>query len=444
MNRQDAKADDNFFLGALAVNLASWRLAFSMAKSKLGIYIIGLGSLDAVNWFAKAQPRIAVSMDHNSEKWREIKRVSPNTFIVGRYYLDDGEQKFDDPERDAEKFLGRMKSDAEKMRGIYSAWMGYNESVVQTSAEAERLSQFHVRWGDLMRAEGLKSCAYSFATGNPKLNLWPSLADGLRHCDYLSLHEYAAPTMNAGQGWLCLRYHKVIESLPADARRPVIITECGIDGEVVGRGQEGWRKFTDEAGYLRSLQWYDAEIRKGDDVLGAAIFAADAWGKNGSFGIANANLIRDYIGQGADDGRQTIDKAIALVKQFEGLYEKPYRDVNGAWIIGYGHTIGPDEHFIRITREEAVGLLCNDMTRYADAVTRNVRVPLNNNQYCALVSFCYNVGIGAFRSSELLIKLNKGDCAGAADELLRWKYAKGKVLPGLVRRRQAERALFLK
>ncbi len=421
-----------------------------MAKSKLGIYIIGLGSLDAVNWFAKARPRIAVSMDHNSDKWREIKRVSPNTFVVGRYYLDDGEQRFDHPENDAEDLFRRMRPDAEKMRALYDAWMGYNESVVKTPEEAQRLSRFYARWGDLMRAGNLKSCAYSFAAGNPQFDLWPYLAGGLRHCYYLSLHEYSAPTMDAGQGWLCLRYRDAIRALPVDARKPVAITECGVTED----GQNGWRKFLNEASFLETLKWYDAEIQKDDAVIGAAIFAADAWGKDGSFGIANANLIRDYIGQvadpatpsgGTDDRRHAsrTDKAIAFIKQFERFLATPRRDVNGAWIIGYGHTIGPDEHFTEITRTEADGLLCNDITRYADAVTRNVRVPLNDNQYCALVSFCYNVGITAFKTSELLVKLNQGNYSGAADELLRWRYAKGNVLPGLIRRRKAERALFL-
>ena len=73
-------------------------------KSKLGIYIISLGSFDALNYFKRAQPRIAVSMDHNLDAWKEIKKVSPTTFVIGRHYLDDDAQLFeDDPEGRAER-----------------------------------------------------------------------------------------------------------------------------------------------------------------------------------------------------------------------------------------------------------------------------------------------------------------------------------------------------
>lgn len=283
-------------------------------KSKLGVYLITLGAMDVVDYFSYAQPRIAVSMDHNPDAWRAIKQSSPNTFVIGRYYVDDPEQLYeDDPEGRAEKFFGLMRPHAEKMRGLYNAWMSYNEIDLGTddgSAErARRYARFHVRWGDLMKAAGLVSCAYSFATGTPakgdprkdnslEPNLWTYLAEGLRHCDLLSLHEYSSPKMQDAQGWLCLRYRSVWNLLPADARRQIVITECGIDGGPIGRAQEGWSKFTTEAGYLASLQWYDSELQKDDYVIGATIFAADPWGIDGSFGIGQLKQIRDYMAQG--------------------------------------------------------------------------------------------------------------------------------------------------
>ncbi|MBI5029830.1 MAG: hypothetical protein HZB51_04835 [Chloroflexi bacterium] len=271
-------------------------------KSKLGVYIITFGGFDAVDYFKRAQPRIALSMDHNADMWRQLKQVSPNTFVIGRHYVDDGEQIFiDNPESRAEQFFQRMKPDAEKMRGIYDAWMGYNESVVQSNEAAQALSRFHVRWGDLMRDAKLVSCAYSFATGNPELEYWPALAEGLRHCDLLSLHEYSARTMEQNSSWLCLRYRRAIDALPPDARKQVVITETGIDGGVLpdpNDAQQGWTFYTDEAGYVATLSWYDKEMQKDDYVIGAAIFATSPWGKRGSFGIANANQIRDYMAQG--------------------------------------------------------------------------------------------------------------------------------------------------
>lgn len=272
-------------------------------KSKLGIYLINLGGIDVVEYVARAQPRVAVSMEHNLETWRAIKQASPNTFVIGRYYVDDADQKYeDDPEGLAERFFSLMRPDAEKMREVYDAWMSYNEIGLGKDdgarERARRYSRFHVRWGDLMRQTGFISCAYSFATGNPELDLWPYLTEGLCHCDLLSLHEYSACTMEQDQGWLCLRYRRAIATLAPEARRPVVITECGIDGGLIGQAQSGWSKFTSEAGYLDSLKWYDVELQKDDYVIGAAIFAMNGWGIDGSFGMEDCPLIRDYIAQG--------------------------------------------------------------------------------------------------------------------------------------------------
>lgn len=287
-------------------------------KSKLGIYVISLASVDILDYVRHAMPRVILSMDHSPEKWQQVKSISPNTFIIGRYYLDDSEQSYlDNPELHAQAFFDRMLPTANQMRGIYDAWMGYNEPVIHSDDEARKLSRFYVRWGDLMRQNGLTSAAYSFSTGNPAAgfpkpdgngtepNYWPLLADGLRHCDLLSLHEYSAPSMPNMEPYLCLRYRQAVASLPADAQRPVVITECGIDGGVLGpaTAQQGWKKFTNEEGYLtNSLEWYDNNMQEDSYVIGATIFAASPWpdyGPNaGSFDISHADKIRDYIGQG--------------------------------------------------------------------------------------------------------------------------------------------------
>ena len=177
-------------------------------KSKLGLYYISLGGVDVVNYVAQAKPRIVVSMEHKADIWREAKKASPNTFIIGRYYVDDADQHFeDDPEGRAEQFFNLMRPHAEEMRGLYDGWMSYNEIDLGKEApdaveKAKKLARFHIRWGDLMKAAGLKSAAYSFATGNPELFLWEHLAEGLRHCDLLSLHEYSAPTMDNVATWI--------------------------------------------------------------------------------------------------------------------------------------------------------------------------------------------------------------------------------------------------
>ena len=144
---------------------------------------------------------------------------------------------------------------------------------------------------------------------------------------------------------------------------------------------------------------------------------------------------------------QTSEKGIALIKQFEGCKLTAYQDSVGVWTIGYGWTQPVDGKPIRagmtIKQETAERLLKTGLVSYESDVSRLVKVSLNQGQFDALVSFTYNLGARSLSTSTLLRKLNAGDYAGAADEFLRWNKAGGKVLNGLTRRREAERALFL-
>ncbi|HDC4459143.1 TPA: lysozyme [Enterobacter asburiae] len=144
---------------------------------------------------------------------------------------------------------------------------------------------------------------------------------------------------------------------------------------------------------------------------------------------------------------QTSDKGIALIKQFEGCKLTAYQDSVGVWTIGYGWTKPVDGKPIRagmtIKQETAERLLKTGLVSYESDVSRLVKVGLTQGQFDALVSFTYNLGARSLSTSTLLRKLNSGDYAGAADEFLRWNKAGGKVLNGLARRREAERALFL-
>ncbi|WP_431608531.1 lysozyme [Enterobacter hormaechei] len=144
---------------------------------------------------------------------------------------------------------------------------------------------------------------------------------------------------------------------------------------------------------------------------------------------------------------QTSDKGIALIKEFEGCKLTAYQDSVGVWTIGYGWTQLVDGKTIRagmaIKQETAERLLKTGLVNYESDVSRLVKVGLTQGQFDALVSFTYNLGARSLSTSTLLRKLNAGDYAGAADEFLRWNKAGGKVLNGLTRRREAERALFL-
>jgi lysozyme len=120
----------------------------------------------------------------------------------------------------------------------------------------------------------------------------------------------------------------------------------------------------------------------------------------------------------------------------------PYPDADG-FSIGYGHFMGSTPTMGSITQTEAVQLLAQDTAIAAQAVNDNVQVALTQNQYDALVDFAYNTGVGAFKSSTLLRKLNAGDYSGAAAEFKRWIYSRGVMLNALIKRRQKETALFL-
>lgn len=136
-------------------------------------------------------------------------------------------------------------------------------------------------------------------------------------------------------------------------------------------------------------------------------------------------------------------KGINLIKNFEGCRLTAYKCPANILTIGYGHT-GSDVHTgQKITQEEAEKLLRQDLIIHCNNVSKLVKVPLNQNQFDALVSFEYNVGYGAFMNSTLLKLLNQKKYKEASEQFGRWKFAGGKVLAGLVKRREAEKQLFL-
>ncbi len=143
---------------------------------------------------------------------------------------------------------------------------------------------------------------------------------------------------------------------------------------------------------------------------------------------------------------QTNQAGLDLIKMFEGLRLEAYVDAVGIWTIGYGHTKGVRAGMV-ITEEKAEQFLREDLADAEGAVSRLVKVPVNGNEFSALASLVFNIGSGNFQRSTVLRRLNAEDRVGAADAIEWWN--KGRVngvltvLPGLVRRRAAEKALFL-
>ena len=138
------------------------------------------------------------------------------------------------------------------------------------------------------------------------------------------------------------------------------------------------------------------------------------------------------------------EAGLSLIKSFEGCVLTAYLDAVGIWTVGYGHT-GPSVHRgLTITQKLAEDILAQDVRRFELGVLNNVKVNLNQNEFDALVSFSFNVGVNALKNSTLLRLLNDGaDRSIVAAEFLRWNKGGDKVLEGLTRRRQAEKALFL-
>ena len=134
-------------------------------------------------------------------------------------------------------------------------------------------------------------------------------------------------------------------------------------------------------------------------------------------------------------------KGIDLIKHFEGCELNAYKCPAGVWTIGYGHIKGVSEG-MSITQEQAEQMLLDERKEYENYINELVTVNLSQNQFDALVSWVYNLGPANLQSSTLLKVLNSGDYSGVPAQIERWNKAGGKVLEGLIRRREAESALF--
>ena len=158
--------------------------------------------------------------------------------------------------------------------------------------------------------------------------------------------------------------------------------------------------------------------------------------------------LNDVVDELQPTGMKTSQVGIDLISSFEDTRFEAYDDGVGVWTIGIGTTVYPNGTKVKkgdsCTLDQAKSYFSHDLKRFEASVNNLVKVPLSQNQFDALVSLVYNIGSGNFASSTLLKKLNAKDYAGAAEQFPRWNKGGGKVMKGLVRRRDAERALFLK
>ena len=135
-------------------------------------------------------------------------------------------------------------------------------------------------------------------------------------------------------------------------------------------------------------------------------------------------------------------KGRALIQSFESLRLQAYQDQRGIWTIGWGHTTGVVP-YQTCSASDADDWFTQDTQTAVNAVNRTTDVPLSQEQFDALVSFTFNVGQTAEAHSTLLSLVNQSDFTGAAAEFEKWDHVNGVPNAGLLRRRQAERDLFL-
>ncbi len=152
-------------------------------------------------------------------------------------------------------------------------------------------------------------------------------------------------------------------------------------------------------------------------------------------------------------------EVIRVIKHHEGVKFKPYRCPALLWTVGVGHVIDPSHISVKfenrrvlaipdgwdrvLTSDEVDKLLTDDLRRFEQGVLRLCPTDLNQSRFDALVSFAFNVGLGNLQRSSIRMRHNRGDFDGAADAFLMWTKAGGRELPGLIKRRNDERAIYL-
>ena len=285
--------------------------------TKLGYHVQGwtAGTLQTV---LQARAPILKVMANDVGPVREVAQAVPQLTVVVRRYFDDGEQREllmarrDGGRRCALAVVRQFERLLEALPPAVRARTfveGLNEVGLWDDAQA--YNEFTVGFAETCRALGVRPAVYSFPTGNPPgyrdgsredlAAYWAHYHDGLEAAreanGALALHEYDAPTMRRLSSWLCLRYRRVWEALPERLRLPVVITECGIDGGVLGAPieQAGWRAYLSAYDYALELAWYDDELQRDAGVIGATIFTAGNLDKWTSFDVTNVWPVADLI-----------------------------------------------------------------------------------------------------------------------------------------------------
>lgn len=297
--------------GGGAVVKLVWQEASQLptsSKSKLTIHTSFLGP-ESMWFIEQAKPTVVKILDEVKVA-QQVKAVSPHTLIVGRIWYDPWQKLGNgDPAGRAQEWWQNVRQSVEANPAV-DYWEGYNEPVIHDAGLMDWYARFEKERVQILATNGYKACIGNFSTGMPpaEQDVWrafyPAIDAALQHGGILGLHEYSAPDMDwlydyaLGEGWLTGRYRKVYRQflIPDGRKISLIITECGIDGGVMGEAGKGWRSYQDADHYFEQLKWYDSLLREDDYVLGATIFSLEIPGW-GDFDIRGRvrELLTDYV-----------------------------------------------------------------------------------------------------------------------------------------------------
>ncbi len=282
-------------------------------KSKLGLHHNTVQDAPRLEEFYRvAQPVVALHLDlGNTWLPRMIRAVSPDTVIVFRKWF--SSQPLGDPENNADSAVRGILDTACGREGLIDLAVIYNEIGPHPTHDYMR---FDIRATQRLHEAGIGAAVGSWSVGTPDVPDWEStwFTETLRVADYLSMHEYCAPSMDdpRGGGWFTLRYEHMLRSLRTQNLGfhlpPIILTECGIDSGAThwdAGAQGGWRSFTTPQDYLRQLAWYDDHIRQEDLIVGACIFCVhDQSGDWTTFDVRGEmlDLLQNYMVEQQQDG----------------------------------------------------------------------------------------------------------------------------------------------
>lgn len=231
--------------------------------------------------------------------------IFPAKRTIGRVYMTDGEegQFYGAGKAGAWPYFERCLPSYQRAPYVF-AHEGPNEpAMIHTVAERRALDEFTAEWSRIMREHGLRVVVGNFSERNPADGTIAEFARMLSTADYLGLHCYGAPTMQTEPEGHVLRYRQLVGELDNAMVRcpPVLLTECGVDLGIIGKGRKGWQKAGyDWATYRDGLAWYDRELCKDEIIAGAFVFTAGGTGDWVTFDISEkqaADLARTLAAQ---------------------------------------------------------------------------------------------------------------------------------------------------